>query len=280
MQGLSASQPAYHEVRRRSTCPVPYMRYPEFDAILRELELQSDMTVLDVSSPQWFSIYLARKHPGTNFQYINILESELEPYKEIAKALGITNLEYQKGDVRNLAFSSDTFDKVISISVLEHIHPEKDGDLNALREIMQILKPKGDLLLTLPYKAKRNIVYMDGPVYERSGEGRQFFAREYDRASFDKMVKKSGFSVCSSWFIGERRGLFSLEYYQWGPGKDYWIVPPLMMLKKLFERVFRSSLDPVLARRYLVVSREPTERLVNIAARLKMSWHNASGFVL
>jgi len=143
------------------------MRYAEFDAILRDLEIHPQMTILDVSSPQWFLLYLANRHRATNFYYINILESELAPYKKIAKALGITNLKYQKGDVRNLAFHKDTFDKVISISVLEHIHPEETGDLHAgaLREIKRVLRLQGDLLLTLPYKAKGNIVYMDGPVY-------------------------------------------------------------------------------------------------------------------
>jgi len=245
------------------------MRYAEFDAILRDLEIQPGMTILDVSSPQWFSIYLARKHPDANFHYINILESELEPHKEIAKTLGIKNLKYQKGDVRNLTFHSDTFDKVISISVVEHIHPEEGGDLNALREIMRVLKPKGCFLLTLPYKARRNIVYMDGPVYERSGKERNFFAREYDKGTFGELVEKSGFSLISSLFICERVGMFPLDYYEWGEGKDYWAVPFLIMLEKLIERIFRRSLDHVLARRYLIISRKPMERLVNIATKFE-----------
>jgi len=269
MRRLPPAQPPYQEAKRRSISPVPYMRYAEFDAILRDLEIQPGMTILDVSSPQWFSIYLAKKYPDANFHYINILESELEPHKEIAKTLGIKNLKYQKGDVRNLAFHNNTFDKVISISVIEHIHPEEHGDLNALREIMRVLKPKGNLLLTVPYKAKRNIVYMDGPVYERSAEGRNFFAREYDRGTFGEMVEESGFSLRSSSFICEREGLFPLDYYEWGAGKDYWAVPFLMMLKKLIERIFRRSLDPVLARRYLIISRKPMERLVNIATKFE-----------
>ena len=100
---LSPSQSAYHIARRRVICPVDYARYAEFDAILRELKISPQMTILDVSSPQWFSLYLADKNPEVGFHYINIIDSELDPYREIANALGIKNLEYQKADVRDLA---------------------------------------------------------------------------------------------------------------------------------------------------------------------------------
>ena len=42
-----------------------------------------------------------------------------------------------------------------------------------------------------------------------------------------------------------------------------------MMLKRLIDRILRKSMDPILARRYLSVSQETTERLVNVALKLK-----------
>lgn len=82
-------------------------------------------------------------------------------------------------------------------------------------------------------------------------------------------MEESGFSLQSSWFICERRGLFSLDYYEWGPGKNSHAVAYLMMLKRLIDRILRKSMDPILARRYLSVSQETTERLVNVALKLK-----------
>ncbi len=265
---FSSSQSAYRIARRRAVRPVDYMRYAEFDAILRDLELNSQMTILDISSPQWFSLYLANKYPGIEFHYINIIDSELDPYKEIAKALGIKNLKYRKEDVRDLQFSDNTFDRVISISVIEHIFPEEDGDLKALGEIYRVLKSGGEFLLTVPYKSKSNIVYIDGAVYERGGKTSNFFAREYDEEMFNKLIEKSGFSLMGAWFICERGGIFLVDYYEWGPGKDVFLAKYLIKSRRLLERILGKSLDEALAMRYLSVSREITGRLVNISARL------------
>ena len=265
---LSPSQSAYHIARRRVICPVDYARYAEFDAILRELKISPQMTILDVSSPQWFSLYLADKNPEVGFHYINIIDSELDPYREIANALGIKNLEYQKADVRDLEFNDNLFDKIITISVIEHIYPEENGDLKALSEIKRVLRPEGDLLLTIPYKAKSNIVYVDGPVWERSEKTRNFFAREYDKEMFNKLIERSGFSLTGSWFICERRGIFSVDYYEWGPGKDVFLAKHLIKSRRLLDRILGKSLDKVLAKQYLSISREITGRLICISARL------------
>ena len=265
---LSASSYANRIARRRAVCPIDYMRYAEFDAILRDLELKPGMTILDVSSPQWFSLYIANKYPGVEVNYINIMDSELDPYKEIAKALAIKNLKYSKEDVRDMQLRDNTFDRVISISVIEHIYPEKDGDLKALNEIYRVLKSGGELLLTVPYKSQSNIVYMDRPVYERGEKTRNFYSREYDEKMFNKLVECSKFSLAGSWFICERTGVFPLDYYEWGPGKNFILAKFLIKSRRLLERIFGKSLDEALAKQYLRVSREITGRLVNISARL------------
>ena len=268
VKAFSSSQSAYYIARERIVCPVDYMRYAEFEAILGDLELNSRMTILDVSSPQWLSLYLANKYPNSEFHYINIIDRELNSFTDIAKALGIKNIRYGKEDVRDMQFGVNTFDRVISISVIEHIYPEDGGDLKALREIHRVLKPGGEFLFTVPYKSKSDIVYMDGAVYERIENKRNFFAREYDQEMFNKLIEKSGFSLMGSWFIGERSGIFPLDYYEWGPGKDAFFAKIFISCKRLLERIRRKALDEILARRYLRVSREITGRLVNISARL------------
>jgi len=266
---LSSRQCGYQIARRRAICPVDYMRYAEFDAILRDLELNSHMTILDVSSPQWFSLYLANKYPSVEFRYVNIIDSEIDPYKEIGEALGIKNLDYQKADVRDMGFDTNAFDRVISISVIEHIYPEEGGDLKALSEINRVLKSEGQFLLTVPCKSKSNIVYVDGPVYERSGRRGNFFAREYDQEKFSALIKRSGLALSGSRFICERNGIFPMDYYEWGPGKNVFLAKYLIKSKNLFERILGKSLDEILAKQYLSVSREITGRLVNISAKLR-----------
>jgi len=249
--------------------PIDYMRCAEFDAMLRGLAIAPETRILDVSSPQWFSIYLAKSFPSTQFDYCNIIDSEIEPYKKICQHLRIDNLRYHKEDVRNLSFDSDIFDKVVSISVIEHIYPEQGGDNNALQEIKRVLKPEGELLLTIPYKDYRNIVYVDGEVYERGARKKNFYAREYDKQMFEGLIEDSGFTIRNAWYICEKKGLFSLDYWAWGPGKripfaKYFVIKS----RHVVERLFRYSVDEFLARRYLRVSTQDCERLVNIAAVL------------
>ena len=51
------------------------MRWAEFEAVLRMLHLSPGQKVLDVASPQWFTLHLAARHPDVQFRYINIQES-------------------------------------------------------------------------------------------------------------------------------------------------------------------------------------------------------------
>lgn len=53
MKKLSASHPAYKVALECSKNPVGYVRFGEFDAILKFLELKSSLKILDISSPQW-----------------------------------------------------------------------------------------------------------------------------------------------------------------------------------------------------------------------------------
>jgi hypothetical protein len=109
MNKTSQSTPAYEIARAGAIRPVDYMRCAEFEAILRNLEVDPQMEVLDVSSPQWFSLYLAERYPKTMFHYVNIIGTELDPYLNIADSLGLMNLKYHQGDVRNLQFADDSW---------------------------------------------------------------------------------------------------------------------------------------------------------------------------
>jgi len=54
--------------------------------------LRPGMKVLDIGSPQWSSLHLARQFPVTQFYYSNIFDSELDPNRDIAKCLGVGNI--------------------------------------------------------------------------------------------------------------------------------------------------------------------------------------------
>ena len=248
---------------------IDYMRYAEFSAIDNWISLKSGQRVLDVSSPQWFSMFLAQKYPSVHFDYINLVDSEIELYRRICDVCGISNIQYHHEDVRCLSFDKHIFDKVITISVLEHIYPEQGGDLQALSEIKRVLKPQGEILLTVPYKEKSNIVYLEGSVYERESQEKNFFAREYDRSMFDLMIENSGLICKNIAYICEQTGILSLDYYQWGPGKGLWYAKYICRIQQVLEKVVGHSIDGTLAERYLYICDEVTYRVVNVAVVLK-----------
>ncbi len=248
---------------------IDYMRYAEFSAIGDRISLEPGQRILDVSSPQWFSIFLAHKYPNLHFDYINIIDVELEAYRMICDVCNISNIQYHREDVRSLSFDNNIFDRVITISVLEHIYPEQNGDLKALTEIRRVLKPRGKVLLTVPYKETRNIVYVEGSVYERESQEKTFFAREYDREMFDRLIETSNFVYRDMKYICEQTGILSVDYYQWGPGKILWYARYISRIKQIIEKILGHSLDRTLAQRYLHISDRVIHRVVNIVAVLE-----------
>jgi len=268
---LHAFDSASEVARRRVACPIDYMRYAEFESILSDLDIAPKMKILDVSSPQWFTLFLASQNPETTFYYMNIIDSEIKPFRKIADVLQLHNIVFLKGDVRHLAFPVDTFDRIISISVIEHVFPAESGDATALKEIEAVMKSSGRFLMTIPYKAKANIVYLDTPVYERADAKRSFFAREYDQITFNALIEQSGFSAAGIKYLCERSGIFAKDYYEWGPGKSLRYAGYFVLVRRKIEQFLLKhgmSLDRLLARRYLVVSSKVVHRVVNVSAVL------------
>lgn len=268
-RNLKPGEPGRALAAARLYQPIDYMRCAEFDAAQRELSIAPDMWILDVSSPQWFILQLAHRFPHARFVYLNILEEELEPFRHIANACGIRNLTFVRGDVRYPPFAAHLFDRIFSLSVIEHVAPAEGGDVTALVAIRSLLAPSGQLILTLPFKAERNIVYRNGTVFERSARGQNFFAREYDAAQFRELTLASQFAVRKRFYISESENPFALDFVEWGPGQDTRTANYVLRVKRAIEKRARRSLEAFLAQRFLSVNEQPRARLVNIAAYLE-----------
>jgi SAM-dependent methyltransferase len=269
---LPANDPSRALAATARVRPIDYMRWAEFGALLPRLALRSGQRVLDVGSPQWLALALADAHRDCDFIYTNIIARELDPFRRIAEVLELRNLTYQLEDARTLSFADAAFDHVITVSVIEHVFPADGGDEQALRELARVLRRDGRVHLTTPLKDRRNVIYLDGAVYERAGGGKQFFAREYDRAQFDALIAAAGFAIDGEpELICERPGAFALDAWTWGPRGNRVTRAAFGVVQLVSERVLRRSFEAGLAARYLSVAPTATARLVNIAAVLKRS---------
>lgn len=81
------------------------------------------------------------------------------------------NIKFHQADVRELPIEDQTFDRVIAVSVIEHIglqspqvlasslpSVDQDGDLEAVRELARVLKPGGELIMTLPFGIRDELI--------------------------------------------------------------------------------------------------------------------------
>ena len=95
------------------------------------------------------AIYAAKR--GHKVTGVSLSQRDNQVAAERLKILGLSNAEFVTGDLRELekvAAGWPPFDQVICFEVIEHI---KD-DRKLVRDLANVLKPGGVLLLTTPYK--------------------------------------------------------------------------------------------------------------------------------
>ncbi len=114
----------------------------------------------------------------------------------------------RREDARHLTYPSGHFDRVFSISAIEHIPDE--GDSVAIQEIARVLAPGGTACLTVPWSDHGYLEEFkqrgDPDAYWAPGDGeRIFFQRAYDRETLEgRLPRRSGLSLWDLSFWRER----------------------------------------------------------------------------
>jgi SAM-dependent methyltransferase len=190
--------------------PVNYWRSVEYRLALEEGRFAPGERVLDVGSPKLLSLWVADRL-GAEVVATDIEAYFLEEYELLRRARRVPpdRLRLAVEDGRRLSFGDASFDKVYSLSVLEHIPDE--GDADCVRELARVLAPGGRCVLTVPFWPESRVDWRVGEDFYWSGasvddaSGRVFYQRRYSEADLhERLVAPSGLRLARLRFVGDR----------------------------------------------------------------------------
>lgn len=110
---------------------------------------------------------------GASFAGNAVLAVDLEPLQYLFHP---ARIEYVQGDFNELDLAPGSFDQVINCSSVEHVGlagrygsaDDPDGDLRAMEKMARLLKPTGEMVLTIP--VGRDALH--APLHRIYGEAR------------------------------------------------------------------------------------------------------------
>lgn len=210
---LGTEQLAHGQVERglrHLLVPVGYWRVVECKLVQRAGDFQSSDRILDIGSPKLLSIYLA-KVLGAEVYATDIDDYFVTEYAALRdwERLPADKYHVSVEDGRRLSFADGSFDKIYSISVIEHI-PDH-GDSECAREIGRVLAPSGRCMITVPFSPTSQDVYKRADAFYWSdksvsqGDGRAFFQRRYSEDDlYTRLIEPSGLRLRTLEYVGER----------------------------------------------------------------------------
>lgn len=137
----------------------------------------------------------------------------------IDKCENLVNICIEKGyqvtneDVTSLSFQNNTFDFIMSIAVIHHIDTE-EMRVNAIKELIRVLKPGGKLLITCwafeadEYSKKKKFIKGDNMVKFNTKEILRYYYI-YDKDGFNELCKKTHNNVNITWDRGNWNAIFT-----------------------------------------------------------------------
>ncbi|MEA5509373.1 class I SAM-dependent methyltransferase [Crocosphaera sp. UHCC 0190] len=184
--------------------PMNYVRIIELPLTWYLLEPDQKHKILDISSPKLLSLFLSANNYN-NLTISDISDYFVKDFEKYAKKFAISP-EIAVFDAKSIPYPENTFDRVFSVSVLEHV-PDT-GDMEIVKDVARVLKPGGIFVITLP--AYENYLEewlkntkISWPTVTNS-QGESFFQRRYDETAIEKRFENLGLEIKDIIYIAEK----------------------------------------------------------------------------
>jgi SAM-dependent methyltransferase len=168
----------------------------------REIGLKSGMRVLDAGCGSGRHLCEAFRTPGVDVAGIDLNWIDLGKAKGFLSLLSREkkgNWSIAHADVVKIPYADRSFDVVVCSEVLEHIADNKA----AVKELVRVLKPGGDLVVTVPRFFPERVCWALSAAYHREPGGH---IRIYKERELMNLLEDAG-TRC--WRIRYRHGLHS-----------------------------------------------------------------------
>ena len=177
---------------------------------------------------------------------VDIDAQALRRGKIYSKKFGVKKLEVLVGDISNLPFRGDVFDKVLALDVLEHLPDAMD--LMAIKEFKRVLRIGGKLFIILPTGLNEKFFTKLNPHFPEEEGGHK---RIYNKKHFLRLLTKNGFTCYYKYgeFFGWLRNLLMVllhkpkqQYYEKGIGTIFFSSKLFWRLDGFFACILPKSL--------------------------------------
>lgn len=226
---------------------IDYQRCLEYPAAFNQLAINSEVeTVLDIGTGKHsiFPLYIASVSPNTTVRitdlgnYVFKQLDRINHLKILKNQLLHSKIIIEKQDATNLTYEDNSFDRISAISAIEHI--VNNGDSLSIKEMIRVLKPKGRLVVTVPYKYDGYAAsYRQRTTYTNKYKDEPVFFSHYydDNAIQERLTSVSDASLESILYLGET----DFAYF------DFWCKKvPL----RNFIKYFVGWINPIMALKY------------------------------
>ncbi|NNG26022.1 MAG: class I SAM-dependent methyltransferase [Ignavibacteriaceae bacterium] len=205
--------------------PVSIVRYFEYDFADYCIGNINEKDILDVSSPHLFGFFITST-TKCKYHYVNPDSKDLQNVKSLVSKLKFKGDYFTDCvDATKLPYPGNSFDRIVSISVIEHVN--NNGDSEVMREMWRALKPGGLLILTFPVKNDYEEEFVSRDIYNLNREetnGKFFFQRYYNDKKIEERLLSSinNFEIVEKKVFGEITNGFYNTYKKKWEKSGYW----------------------------------------------------------